>query len=99
MTQAWDFVNAEILWGLSTTPPAMHIALSEIEWPEKTGARILNVSGYWSEEQNTWVRFKTLGEIARCTEADLFRIPNMGRKSVDVIKKVLAEYGLHLGMS
>jgi len=32
------------------------------------------------------------------TEAEMLRTPNFGRKSLNEIKEVLAQMGLHLGM-
>jgi DNA-directed RNA polymerase subunit alpha len=39
-----------------------------------------------------------LGDLIQYTEADLLRTPNMGRKSLNEIKQVLAEHDLSLGM-
>lgn len=47
--------------------------------------------------RNEGIRF--LGEFARMSEAELLRIPNFGRKSLNELKEVLAQVGLHLGMT
>lgn len=39
-----------------------------------------------------------IGELVQCSEFDLLRTPNLGRKSMNEIKAVLAELGLTLGM-
>ena len=39
-----------------------------------------------------------IGELVQCTEYDLLRTPNLGRKSLSEIKCVLAELGFALGM-
>ncbi len=39
-----------------------------------------------------------IGDLSQNTEADLLRTPNLGRKSLNEIKQVLAEHGLSLGM-
>lgn len=39
---------------------------------------------------------KTLGQLCRYTEADLLRIPNFGRRSLNEIKEVLYAHGLSL---
>jgi DNA-directed RNA polymerase subunit alpha len=39
-----------------------------------------------------------IGDLIQNTEADLLRTPNLGRKSLNEIKQVLAEHGLSLGM-
>ena len=40
----------------------------------------------------------TVADLVRMTEGELLREPNFGRKSLDAIKRVLAEHGLTLGM-
>jgi DNA-directed RNA polymerase subunit alpha len=39
-----------------------------------------------------------LGDLVQLPESDLMRIPNLGRKSLNEIKAVLAERGLSLGV-
>ena len=39
-----------------------------------------------------------IGDLIQKTEAEMLRTPNFGRKSLDEIKEVLAQMGLHLGM-
>ena len=46
----------------------------------------------------TSLRVDDLKQLAQYTEQDLFRLPNLGRKSVDEIRAALAGYGLDLGM-
>jgi DNA-directed RNA polymerase subunit alpha len=41
---------------------------------------------------------QTIGELVQKTEAEMLRTPNFGRKSLNEIKEVLANMGLHLGM-
>jgi hypothetical protein len=40
---------------------------------------------------------RVIGDFARKSEVELLRIPNFGRKSLNELKEVLAEIGLHLG--
>ncbi len=42
---------------------------------------------------------QTIGDLASWTESELLKIPNMGRKSLNEIKEVLATRGLTLGMT
>jgi DNA-directed RNA polymerase subunit alpha len=39
-----------------------------------------------------------IGDLIQKTESEMLRTPNFGRKSLNEIKAVLAEMGLHLGM-
>jgi len=39
-----------------------------------------------------------IGDLVQKTEADMLRTPNFGRKSLNEIKEVLANMGIHLGM-
>jgi DNA-directed RNA polymerase subunit alpha len=38
----------------------------------------------------------TLGEMAACTDYDLLRMKNFGRRTLDEAKTLLASYGLFL---
>ena len=40
----------------------------------------------------------TIGDLVQKSEAEMLRTPNFGRKSLNEIKEVLAQMGLHLGM-
>ncbi|MEE9316799.1 MAG: DNA-directed RNA polymerase subunit alpha, partial [Rhodospirillales bacterium] len=39
-----------------------------------------------------------IGDLVQKTETDMLRTPNFGRKSLNEIKEVLGQMGLHLGM-
>ena len=41
---------------------------------------------------------QTIGELVQKTEAEMLRTKNFGRKSLNVIKEILANMGLSLGM-
>jgi len=41
---------------------------------------------------------RTLGDLVRKTESELLKSKTFGRKSLNEIKEVLAEFGLRLGM-
>ena len=42
---------------------------------------------------------KTIAELVRCSEQELLRTPNFGRKSLTEVKEELSSIGLSLGMS
>lgn len=44
------------------------------------------------------VNIKTVGELVQKSERELFKIPNMGKTTINDIKKELERYGLDLGM-
>jgi len=39
-----------------------------------------------------------IGDLIQCTEVELLRTPNLGKKSLTEIKDVLASHGLSLGL-
>ena len=39
-----------------------------------------------------------IGDLVQKSEAEMLRTPNFGRKSLNEIKEVLTQMGLHLGM-
>jgi DNA-directed RNA polymerase subunit alpha len=39
-----------------------------------------------------------VGDLVQKTEAEMLRIPNLGRKSLRELKEMLAQMGLHFGM-
>jgi DNA-directed RNA polymerase subunit alpha len=41
---------------------------------------------------------KYVGELVQCTEEELLKIKNFGRKSLNEVKTILADMGLSLGM-
>ena len=52
------------------------------------------------EEHLCWnVQFLLyIGDLVQKSEQEMLRTPNFGRKSLNEIKEVLAQMGLHLGM-
>ena len=45
-----------------------------------------------------WRRVSTLGDLARCTEAEILLVKNIGRTTLTEIIAFAAEYGLALGV-
>jgi hypothetical protein len=60
------------------------------------GARMLNL--YRRDDNGHEVKVTTIRELVRLREVELMREPNIGRRTVDVIRAVLAQHGLYLGM-
>ena len=55
------------------------------------GLRFYDANGYEA-------KVVTIRDLARMREVELLRLPNIGRRTVDVLQAVLAPHGLHLGM-
>ena len=70
-------------------PPAVHLYrnIDQLELSVRTSTCL----------QNDGIRF--VGEFAFKSDAELLRIPNFGRKSLNELRSVLAEMGAHLGMA
>ena len=101
MTQAWDFMNADLLW--ASCPDARAISVEEAFHNIKVlGPRIVNMCATYTTY--TWeagskekaAPIATLGDLIAYSEAELMREPNIHRKSVEAIKEVLAKHGLEL---
>ena len=45
------------------------------------------------------IRDRYIGDLILKSESEMLRTPNFGRKSLNEIKEVLAQMGLHLGMN
>jgi len=60
------------------------------------GARILGL--YRWNDNGHEVKVATMRDLVRMEEVELMRMPNIGRRTVDVIQAVLAQHGLCLGM-
>jgi len=61
-------------------------------------ARAFNAIHYagWRSKGLPFEYVETLGDLIQLTEADLFKLKNLGRKSLLEVKLVLAELGLSL---
>jgi len=55
-------------------------------------ARTRTVNGLWG------AGYRTMADVCRAKPADLMQIPNFGKSSLEETKRILAGYGLSLGM-
>jgi len=94
--QAWDFVNARILyWDIGAVSSE---CVTSIEWSTERsqGQRGINTrvrAALWQGN------VRTLGDVLRMTEREVLRVPNMGHKCLLAIKATLAARGLELRKS
>ena len=82
MTQAWDFINADVLWNREQT--ILGKSLDNFEFSLRTKNVLKNYS------------LKTVGELVNCRDYELMRHPNFGRKSLEEVQIFLNQYGLTL---
>jgi DNA-directed RNA polymerase alpha subunit len=68
--------------------------LSEISFGRLINARVHHLR----LRDNSAVRCSTVRDLVALTEAEILREANVGRATVEAIKAVLADHGLHLGM-
>ena len=90
--------NLTMLWQLGTKPirPQETPALSfHPVFLKKVRELELSVRSANCVENDNIVY---IGDLVRRTEAEMFRIPNFGQRSLNEIKEVLKQMGLHLGM-
>jgi DNA-directed RNA polymerase subunit alpha len=83
MTQAWDFVDANILWQVG--PPSI-LDMPINNWD-------ISVRSYNTLKMEG---VRTVGELTKKTAAELLRAPNFGKVSLAEIRQFLTEYGLEL---
>ena len=82
MTQAWDFVDADVLW--RSRDRIMNFLVDDLELSIRSSHCLINAN------------ILTVGELIRHTPYDLMRIQNLGRKSLREIREELARIGLTL---
>ena len=82
MTQAWDFVSANVLW--QQRDKILDILIDDLELSIRSCHCLLNAN------------VVTIGELVKLTHYDLMRFPNLGKKSLREIREVLANYNLAL---
>jgi hypothetical protein len=81
----------------------LHRRVDSLDFGRYLTARIINVCKYNTEYRTIDGKLTkvdepvvTVADLVKLTEGELMRTPNLERKSVDAIKRVLAEYGLAL---
>ena len=82
MTQAWDFVNAAMLWQVDDAGLSTPIDINQFTTRVRYALRHHQV--------------ETIGDFVRLTERDFIELPNVGRKSLAEVRRYLAMYGLKL---
>jgi DNA-directed RNA polymerase alpha subunit len=97
MTQAWDFVDATVLWQSRNEFLNTPVSRINFDYDGYIGltVRIRNAcrtAGPGSEP------VVTVADMVKLSEAEWLRNPNFGRKSLAAIKYVLAKHGLTLGL-
>jgi hypothetical protein len=68
------------------SPQTLLVPIGELEWSVRT-ENVLNAAG-----------IERLGDLVVLTESQLLRFSNLGRKSLNEIREVVASFKLHLGM-
>jgi DNA-directed RNA polymerase alpha subunit len=88
MTQAWDFVDAFILWQARPKVLGMMILDLPMQCEKATRTRAIKAL------HNDGIR--TVADLMEQTYPELMRTPNLGAKSVNAIDDALKQYGLYL---
>jgi len=111
VTQAWDFVNAEVLWQRAEAMPIdepvdtefLAKRVDEIDWGLRVGKRIKDVCERYCDLEQVngqwdYVRrpIVTVADLRQKTGPELLRMGNFGHKALAGVKKVLREHGLEL---
>lgn len=98
MIQAWDFVDANMLWQ-RVRDEFLDMSLLELELSVRTiNALYRQRSSYILGSDGTYEPdpIKTVRDLIEFSEAELLREPNFGRKSLQEVKEVLGYHGLAL---
>jgi DNA-directed RNA polymerase alpha subunit len=94
MTQAWDFVDADILWHRYRAAN-LHILNLRIQ-EQQFSSRVLISLRQYTDDHRSFRSINTVADLIELTPLQLLRQPNLGRKSVDEIRAFLAEHNLTL---
>jgi DNA-directed RNA polymerase alpha subunit len=91
MTQAWDFVDANILWQMQNRVLSLRICEQDLS------VRVQNVLRQHSQDGGrTCRKIETIGDLIELTPSVLMRNLNFGRTSLNEIRMFLAEHNLTL---
>jgi DNA-directed RNA polymerase alpha subunit len=99
MTQAWDFVDADVLWGresfVSRREKLLARKIEDINWDQsqqadgaRSGTKVRIINAMRVEN------IKTIGDLIEHPAGFYRTLPNFGNKSFAVVKAVLAQHGL-----
>ncbi len=109
MTQAWDFVDAYVLWQGQRDLPTdfLRKRICEIDFGARYSPRIWNTCACFDElvfdpETGKYEYVPqpviTVADAVKLNEAEWLRMPNFGRRSLAAMRTVFAEHGLTFGM-
>jgi hypothetical protein len=101
MVQAWDFVDASVLWGHRSDFLRVHVC--DIDFGVCYTPRIMHACNVHdklvkNETGLEWVPspIVTVEDMVTVRPCEWLRVPNFGRRSLAAIERVLAEHGLTL---
>jgi len=79
--------------------PVNELTVNRESLSMRTQNALANEWAYTPKGHEPHTRPMTVADLVVKTEAELLRVTNFGRKSLNEVKAALAEIGLHLGMS
>lgn len=108
MVQAWDFVDASVLWQSRQSQNAfLNKRVDQIDFGRRCTPRIRQACYHFEDwvfdpetgkETCVTCPVVTVADMVKLNEAEWLRIPNLGLRSLNAMRVVLAEHGLTFGM-
>jgi hypothetical protein len=101
VTQAWDFVDAHVLWGRRAAEPAfLETPIADIDLGPQFNCRFHNAivqDNYMRGHHHGLPPLVTVGDlVTQRSRGELLRIPNLGVRSLDALVAYLAQHGVKL---
>lgn len=94
MTQAWDFVDAGILWQRGST--ILDQQIDKLDLSTRTVNALCNWGCPFENGRRFHDPINTIAELIAYSETELLCVPNFGRKSLKEVKEFLVSHGLRL---